>query len=93
MFTKRAYEEFNRYHDFTNWLGTAGTLSSGEVIVKNKTGEDFSTIMVSDVSVIQDKKVKYKIKAGVSGHAYVVSIRAIDTNGQKWEDIIECEVL
>ena len=94
MFTKRAYEEFFRYHDFTNWLDEAVNLSSGEVIVKNKsTDEDVSTAMVSDVSVYQDKKIKYKIKAGASGLKYLVIIRAIDSNGQKWEDSIECEVL
>lgn len=93
MFTKRAYEEFFRDHNFTNWLDAAVNVSNGEVIVKNKTGEDFSTTMVSDVSAYQDKKIKYKIKGGVPGHHYLVSIRAIDTNGQKWEDVIECEVV
>ena len=93
MFAKRSSEEYFRYHDFTNWLDAAVNLSSGEVIVTNKTGEDFSITMVSDVSAYQDKKIKYKIKAGVPGHHYLVIIRAIDTNGQKWEDVIECEVL
>jgi len=94
MFLKRAYEEFFRYHDFTSWLDTEVNLSSGEVIVKNKvSGTDVSTTMVSDVSVYQNKKIKYKIKAGASSQAYIVAIRAIDSNGQKWEDAIECEVL
>ena len=93
MFAKRSSEEFFRYHDFTNWLDQTVNLTSGEVIVKSKNGEDFSTTMVSNVQVFENKKIIYKIKAGVGGHHYTVIIRAVDTNGQKWEDVIECEVL
>lgn len=94
MFDKRSSEEFFRYHNFTKWLDAPVVLTSGEVIVTDKATEaDVSETMVSDVSVFESKKVIYKIKGGSSGKVYRVTIRATDSNGQKWEDQIDCKVL
>ena len=93
-FTKSVYEEFFRYHDFSNWLNESETLSTGNVIVLNKeTEEDVSDSMVSDIEVYDDVKVKYLIKGGTTGTTYTVKIQCTTINGQKFEDQIELKVI
>lgn len=98
MITKRAYEEFFRYHDFqrsdgNGWLNTDETLTSGTVTAADKlTAADVSATMISSVSVYASTKMKYMLKAGTSGRTYVITIRVVTSNGQKFEDQVEVKV-
>jgi len=86
-------EEFFRYHDFALWLNESETLSSGEVKAYEKdSGIDVSSTIISDVSVYSSTKIKYKLKAGDAEKIYILKIRAISSNGQKFEDWLEFAV-
>lgn len=65
-FEKSSFEEFFRYHDFTQWLPTEN-IATAIVIVKEKEADEEKSDMVSDVAPLGDKKVVYKIKGGTSG--------------------------
>jgi len=93
IFTKTAYEEFYRYHDFANWLQSGEVLSSQIVTIYEKnTGAEETTTMISGTSV-QTTKVLYKIKAGIANKTYMIKIKVITNTGQKFEDQLECKIL
>ena len=99
MFTKKIYEEYFRLYNFAPILADAiladgETLATGAVtVIKKQTDSDESGSMVSDVSVYDDTKVKYKIKAGEVGKTYIIEIKCVTTNGQKFEDWLEMRVV
>jgi hypothetical protein len=98
MITKTVYEEFFRYHEFRRadsqgWLNESETLSSCEVKCHEKdTDADKSSAMVSDAGVYNNTKVKYKLKAGESGKLYYITIKAVTSNSQKFEDRLDLAV-
>jgi hypothetical protein len=93
-FTKRVYEEFFRYHDFDNWLNNEETLTDVDIIILEKlTDIDVSADMVGNISVYENVKVKYLIKAGTANITYIVKIQCTTTNNQKFEDQIELKVI
>jgi hypothetical protein len=87
VFEKYAYEELFRYFQFrrpdkNDGLADDETIISATVICKDSTGTDKSSEMISDISVVEDTKVKYKIKAGSEGEAYIVYIKGVTSKGQ-----------
>jgi hypothetical protein len=98
MISKKAYEEFFRYHQFRRtdgkgWLGATETISTPAVTVAEKlTGADRSSTMISDVSVDSDTKVKYKLKAGTSGVDYLITIKVTSSLGNKFQDDLDLRV-
>lgn len=96
--TKTPYEEIFRYHQFRRadgrgWLNDQETLSTVAVTVKDSAGVDQSSTMVSGAAVYQQTYAVYMLKAGTSGTAYTVNIRATTSNGQKFEDSLILAVL
>lgn len=99
-FKKTVYEEFYRTHEFNRsdgegWLAIGETISTASVIVTERdTGIDKSSTMVSDAGPYGSPatQVKYKIKAGEQGKAYLAAIRVNTSNNQKFEDIMLLEV-
>lgn len=98
VFTKYAYEERTRYFEFKrddgrDGLATGETLTSPTVTCADAdTGADCSSSMISGVSVVDDTKVAYTLKAGTAGSSYILDIRAVTTTGQKLEGKVEVEV-
>ncbi len=92
IFTKKAFEEFFRYHDFSALLNQNENLSEATVVVIDKSTGKPDATMISNASVFQSKKVLYKIQSGISGHIYRIVFRVATTAGQKFEDEIDCEV-
>jgi hypothetical protein len=90
MFTKTPYEEINRSHDFTLWLGQSETITTPTVTVKDGSGAAQPT-MIANVSQ-SGKQVLYTIKGGTSGTAYTVDIQILTSAGQKFEDVVSLGV-
>lgn len=94
MFIKSVYEEFYRLYDFSPLLADGETISNPTVLVtEKKTGTDKSSTMVSNISVYNDTKVKYKIKAGTANKLYIITIRCETSNSQKFEGQVIMKVI
>jgi hypothetical protein len=99
--SKTAYEEYWRTHDFARASGdgkitTGETVSTATVTVTdNATGDDVSSTMVSDVSAYGSPptQVKFFLKGGTARHGYTVSVKAVTSNGQKFEDRLSLKVI
>lgn len=97
-FEKYAYEEVFRYYEFSrtdgkDGLATGETLSSCAVTCVDENDTDCSTAMISDASVVESTKVKYKLKAGTAGKSYSVIVKVVTSNGQKLEGFVAIDVI
>ena len=97
--SKKAYEEIWMTHQFRRadgkgWVGSSEILSGTPTVdVLDSTGATVAE-MSSDVSVVSDTKVKYKLKAGAAGETYTIRIRTGETSdGNKFEDNISLAVM
>ncbi len=101
MIVKTAYEQFWQYHEFhrsddQGWLNESETITSAAVTVANKaTGTDVSSSMVSDATPYGTPatKVAYWLKGGTAGTNYIITIKIVTSNGQKFEDRVELRVI
>jgi len=98
MLIKTAYEEFFRYHQFRRsdglgWLNSDETLLSASVVVMDSNGADRSAEMVSGAAVYGTDSVIYKLKGGTAGEVYNIGVRAVTSNGQKFEDGLMLKVV
>lgn len=92
MVKKTAYEEFFRYHDFTQWLNEDEEISQTDVTIYNSLGEE-EPDMVNNVAGYDKKKVRYKLTGGESGKQYRIRIRIVTSNHQRFEDSISLLVM
>jgi hypothetical protein len=96
--TKTDWEEIFRYHDFlrndgNGWLNEGETISTPSVVCIDSDGGDQSSTMISDVAVNTDgTQIIYKLKAGTVDEKYKVKIRAVTSNNQKLEDVLDLSV-
>jgi hypothetical protein len=99
LFTKRPHEEIFRYHEFRRsdgrgWLNDEEALAECTVTAaEKKTGTDVTSAMISLAAVYNDTAVRYLVAGGASGTSYVITIRAVTSNAQKFDDRVECMVL
>jgi hypothetical protein len=98
--SKRAYEEIFRYHQFcrsdgAGWLNASGTLTGTPTVTVEEAGSgtDRTSEMISNVAVYDSTQVVYLLKAGATNTIYIITIRVVSSNGQKFEDRIELKVL
>jgi hypothetical protein len=49
--------------------------------------------MISDDSIVENTKVKYKLKAGTAGKSYTVIVKAVTSSGQKLEGTADIDVI
>lgn len=96
---KRSSEIIYWYHQFKRedgqgWLRTGETISAAAVAVTDcATDADVSAAMVDSISPWATTQVIYRLKGGVSGSSYDVTI-AVDTdNNQHFEDVLRLKVI
>lgn len=91
---KTEYEELWRYHNFRRnianegWLPAGVTLSSIDIVMEDSSGATCTSSMLSSVSVFSESKVQYFLKGGTQGQKYTMNLKAIGSDGQKYEDRI-----
>ena len=88
---KAAYEEMWRYIQFQRadgdgWITEGETISSCTVtIIDLADGSNTSTAMKSDATPYSNTKIKFFLKAGTAGHNYLITIKIVTSNSQKFE--------
>ena len=95
-FEKYTYEEVYRYYEFARTDGKDGlasgeTISTATVTIADDAGVDASAAMISNVTPTSTM-VSYKLKAGTAGEDYVLTVKAVTSNGQKLEGVVSIEV-
>ena len=98
MITKRAVEEIFRYHEFKRddgqgWLAAGEIINTPTVVCTNKRTGTPDATMISDVSVLSDTKIKYKLKGGTVGQQYILTFKAITNTPQTFEDTQEVRIV
>lgn len=84
---KPAYNEEFRVCDFSNVLDTGDTVTTGTVIVLGKDGVDYTSDMISDISVATGNRgLRYKLKGGIAGKRYNLEVRISTASLQKFEE-------
>lgn len=89
-FSKTAYEQINRFHDFgtipTGWLGPGETVASAAIVVTDSAGNTHPE-MLANVSQ-SGTEALYTIQGGTPGSTYKISIQIVTSSGQQFEDDI-----
>jgi len=84
--TKQPYEEYYLVFDFADWLGTATISSATVTAVNNSTGVDVTaTITTVGSQAKTNTEVKVWVKAGTSGETYKITVKAVASDGSKYE--------
>lgn len=94
-FKKQSYEEFPIDAGFSANFGTLTTIASQVVTAEDKDGNDVSTTIIDQGSIINDGAaiVSLTVRAGSeSASPYKITVRIIDSDGYKWELDIKMEV-
>jgi hypothetical protein len=97
--TKTDWEKIFRYHEFTRvdgngWLRDGETISTPSVLcIQVSDNSDQSSAMVDNVSVhANGTQIIYRLKAGTVDGKYKVKIRAITSDNQELEDVLDLTV-
>jgi len=93
QFTKTAYEEFFRYHDFKRtdgqgWLGDGETVATVIVTAFDSEGTEVTTSMISSTGPYNSTMAKFWVKAGTAGKTYTIKIKITSSAGQKFQENI-----
>lgn len=94
MITKTPYEEFFRYYDFTAILNSQEQIATADVSVVSIDDEDEDcSEMIDSVSPYNNKFVKYQLMGGEKHKNYLISVKIVTSNGQKFENQAPIELV
>ena len=84
--TKQPYEEYFLTFDFSWVLGSATILSAAVTAVNNDTASDVTATITTVASQIKtNTTVKVWVKAGTTGETYKITVKAVASDGAKYE--------
>lgn len=95
---KTAWEEYRMTHNFKRkpglgWLRAGETISSiGSVTVLDENDVSVTSLMLG-ATEISGTKVTYVIKGGTVGKSYFVFLKILTSEGNKFEDVIQVDVV
>lgn len=85
--------EFRR-PDGAGQLNAEETVTAAEVLcTERRTGTNATANMISDVAPYNSTQVRYRLKGGVKGSAYILEIRATTSNGQKLTEYRQLNII
>jgi hypothetical protein len=91
IYYKQPWEEETIEVDFTNRLAAGDSLSPVATVTIWDGATDMTTDMITSTTVVSPK-VLIRVKGGTSGATYKMRIRAVTSNGEKYEEDLSVRV-
>lgn len=80
---KAPAETFDVSVDFSAWLTTGDTITSGTVTCYRDT-TDNTTAMIAGATDDNDDEITFQVKAGTAGYQYLITVTATTTETDVW---------
>ncbi len=93
-FRKQPWEELTKATDFSEEVPAGVTVSSATISAKKKSDGSPATsdVLASGTGGTDGQRATWKVKAGVSGQDYQITVQATMSNGDKFEEDVTMEV-